>query len=335
MIRQLDFGEFATVLKQGVERPGTVGAIRDGLIVLLLISACVSFAKLFWLMFPLPSLPDPDLRTPKNLVVSGQTQSTTSSNDINIQLLASAKIFGEVASNDTAAAPEPVSVGIEDDAVDTKLNLKLKGVVMSATPEQSRAMIEDGREEELYKVGDKLPGGSNVTLSKVLTDRVILSNAGRAESLWLFDPDGSLGGSSVSSGRGSSGRSASSSRPRSIRPGVSQPNTASRRSSGPGPQESRKISRLPKSLAEVIKFSVHRENGQIMGYKIRPGRDRDAFQELGLQTNDIVTEINGIALNSSGSVTQVYREMREATSADVTLLRGGQSMSLSVELDTN
>ena len=322
---------FAAQLQKRLVTPQALTALRNLLILLFLIWSCFTLARLFWLLVPAPALPDVPNITPSNTVTTGSGAPSASS--IDLEPLLAAEIFGALDKN----APEPEVVeqtAVIEDAVETKLNLTLKGVIRSSIPSNSEAIIAHGRKEEVYKVGDSLPGGTRVKLVQVDSHRVILDNSGRTEALNLFDP------SKVSS--------SSVSRAPSRRPGLTTPSfrrgvTRFEQSeddgdidseAADGPDDTVTIKRPPKSLSDVIRFSVAREGGDIIGYKIRPGRDRDSFSELGLQNNDIVTEINGIALTDSGSVTKVYREMRTATSASVEILRDGQSLQLNIELDT-
>ena len=92
-------------------------------------------------------------------------------------------------------APQPVAevVTVEDDAVlnasKTKLNLVLEGIVYTADAAGSVAVIVYQNKQDQYYIGDKLPVGNKVLLAKVMLDHVILDNAGRYESLWLYDEE--------------------------------------------------------------------------------------------------------------------------------------------------
>ena len=87
------------------------------------------------------------------------------------------------------------------------------------------------------------------------------------------------------------------------------------------------------SLSDVVSMSIHRENGQIVGYKIRPGRDRQLFDSLGLQADDVVKAVNGVELTSPQRVMEIYREMGDARSASLLIDRDGQEVSIDIELE--
>jgi general secretion pathway protein C len=241
---------------------------------------------------------------------------------------------------EAVAEQAPVVSDLIRDVEETDLNLTLKGVILSSISENSEAIIGHGREEKFYLVGAKLPVGNNVRLVQVQTDQVILENNGRNEALRLFEPNDSVTSAPATNRARDISLNRINRNPREIfdeeleRAGV-DPSNLNVEEEEPTPQNRRVVSQAPKSLAEVIKFSVERENGEVIGFKIRPGRNRDAFTQLGLEPNDIVTEINGVTLDNSGAISQVYREIREATNASISLLRDGQTQSLNITLEDN
>ncbi|BFM09585.1 type II secretion system protein GspC [Halioxenophilus aromaticivorans] len=319
---------FSAKAQKWFNTPQNIVLVRNTLVVLLLLWACFTLARLFWVLMPSATLPEVPTATPYNAVLEGKPSAKL---NVDVEPLLAAELFGPLDAN----APEPEQLPQQQQltvAGETSLNLTLRGVIKSSVPENSEAIIANGREEHVYRVGDKLPVGNRVRLVQVEADRVILENNGRNEALSLFDENAaSVGSSNTYSGRSGANSAPirSSAAPR-IENSIDEDDD-----DAPNRSDSRTLQQMPKSLADVIKFSVARDGGDIIGYKIRPGRNRDAFNSLGLKANDIVTDINGIALTSSGSVTQVYREMRTATSASVTLLREGQSMQMNVDLASN
>ncbi len=335
-------------LQKRLATPQAFSVARNLLILLFLLWSCFTLARLFWLLVPSPALPEASNATPRNTVVATKSSGGSS---VDTEALLAAELFGPLDTNAPEPEAPPPTETLTAEVV-TSLNLTLKGVIRSSIPANSEAIIAHGRQEKTYRVGDDLPGGSRVKLLQVNADQVILENSGRREALKLFDESKITGSTSRSRSSFSPSSRRSSASFSSNRSGLSEVELERIREyeqfqaeqgrgavsqydeEGDDQDDTRSISRRPTSLSDVIKFSIAREGGSIVGYKIRPGRDRELFTELGLQTNDIVTEINGIALTSSGSVTQVYREMRTATSAAIEILRDGQSLQMNIELDT-
>ncbi len=78
------------------------------------------------------------------------------------------------------------------------------------------------------------------------------------------------------------------------------------------------------NLLQVIRPSPRKKNGQLIGFAVRPGTNRALFNQTGLQAGDVVTEINGVALTNNRVSRQAMQSLATASSATLTVLRGGQ-----------
>ena len=83
------------------------------------------------------------------------------------------------------------------------------------------------------------------------------------------------------------------------------------------------ISENASALTDVIRLAPYIDQGQMVGFRLNPAQNRALFDSLGLQPNDIVTDINGTALTDPSSGFQVFESLGEATMANVTILRNG------------
>ncbi|PCK09737.1 MAG: type II secretion system protein GspC [Alteromonadaceae bacterium] len=280
-----------------------------------------SFAGLFWLVFPTP-----ELEQPKTLATPVTQVSVSSESGVDKSLLGTLRgIFGTVDSKaPVVVAPKPE---IPDDDVDiaaTKLNLKLQGVIGSSDPSKGSAIIADGNDQSLYSIGDEIGSQKGVKLAKVLEQRVILDNRGKHESLWLYSEEDFK--KSPNKGRSTSRRVSTRNSKRA---------QANNRNKAPSPVHARvKANQIPKSIGDVVRFSVHREGGEMKGYRVRPGRDRKLFEQFGLKANDIVTSVNGIEVNDPKQIRSVYKSLKTATEAQLTILRDGSAESIHISLDS-
>jgi general secretion pathway protein C len=89
----------------------------------------------------------------------------------------------------------------------------------------------------------------------------------------------------------------------------------------------------PQSLADVVTVSAVRENGELQGYRIAPGKQQEQFKQLGFEPGDLVTSVNGIALDDPANTLRLYQTMRTANEAVFDLQRGDQTVTVSVSLD--
>ena len=189
-----------------------------------------------------------------------------------------------------------------EDAPDTKLDLSLIGVF--ATGDSSAlAIIASGRRPEaLFAVGDDLPGGA--TLRAIYADRVILERNGDLETLRL--PQESLGGLSTTDG----------------------PTGTVRTDASLGSQLQayrREAMRNPASMAEYVEAQPVEQGGRFLGYRLILKKDVPVFNELGLSPGDIITEVNGIALDQPDAGIRALRQLATARELNLTVLRNGRT----------
>lgn len=145
---------------------------------LLVIALAHALARLTWLAVPVPDIESaPAANQPSDSV----RQDTATANPL--EAVARLHLFG-IAQN---AQARPVTAPVR--APETRLALKLKGVIASDDKSQAWAFIADpsGREER-YGIDAFLPG--RVQLSDILEDRVILRRNERFETLYLEKESG-------------------------------------------------------------------------------------------------------------------------------------------------
>lgn len=287
---------------------------------LLVLSLSFSLARLFWLLLPLPNIP------PAAVAIASVTNHAGGDGKlVDIAQLKALHVFGKAAE---APKPDAAPAVIENQAVDTHLNLVLLGIVGSSDEKLARAIISSGDKQDVYSVGEALPVGNGVTLSKVLEDRVIINNNGQYESLWLYqnDPNApSFSRQAVTQSPPPSTQTMPLGRPGPMGPQMQTPESPEQ-AGDPG------MAAATRSLSDVVAMSIYRENGQVVGYKIRPGRDAEKFRALGLQTDDIVTAVNGMPLTNPAKIMEVYKNMGNTTSASLEIKRGGSVITVDVVL---
>ena len=105
-------------------------------------------------------------------------QRTTTSKNLTARNINQWHLFGQAQNQNTESAPAPIT------APETRLNLKLNGIIASDGENTAGAIIEKSPgNQEYFALGDTISNG--VTLKEVYTDRVILSRSGRLETLSL------------------------------------------------------------------------------------------------------------------------------------------------------
>jgi len=262
--------------------------------VALVIAIAFYLAKLVWVLVPAGDEFDWTIKSaaPTNL---GQ-QNVQAATSV-FRTISSAHLFGE-------AGAEPVQSQAID-APETRLNLKLRATIAAPDDSLAHAIIADGKgQDNVYFIEDTVAGGA--VLHEIHTDKVILNRGGALETLKL---------PKISEGLGK----------QPARSAVTRP----ARSSGAGIPQAAQLN--PSSFTEVLRPQPYMPNGQLKGYRVYPGRDRRRFAALGLRPGDLVTEINGQALNDLQDGMEVFRSLGDASQLTVTLERNGNPMVLTLD----
>lgn len=311
--------------------------LRLALIGLLLLWLARSLVMALWSFFP-PAAPLPTVTDPINpaLAASGGVVRRA----VDISALLETELFGAA---DAAAFAETVEAqaadvasaarmaGIEEDAPETRLPLVLKGVAASPDEAFGQAIIEHQSAQQIYRVGDALPVSGRVTLAKVLPSLVVLDNGGRYEVLRLFDdvalagsqpePRAARGATSVASTAGGSRGRAASDKGEAMAD-ATQIAAAYRE----------RLYADPQSLSQLVSVSDVREDGELIGYRLQPGPSAREFDALGFRAGDLVTAVNGRDLSDPANAVLLYQESRNASEVVFELLRGDETLNITVNL---
>jgi general secretion pathway protein C len=215
---------------------------------------------------------------------------------LDLAAITNAHLFGAApaARQDAANAPQ------------TSMPLVLSGIIAGNDPQNGLAILgPSAQNARVYAVGDSVPGGAK--LHSVYSDRVLIERDGRLESLTL---------------------------PRQANSGNAPPPSAAvlQNETSPIERMRRVITEQPGLLAEVLRPQPVMEHNHMNGFRVYPGRNRAAFMQLGLRPGDQVTAINGTPLDDRDRGEQILRTLASSSEARVTVIRGGQSQELTLNL---
>ena len=259
----------------------------------LVITIAYQLATLTWTVVPGST---PVATLPSRAVDSGNA---TSAPDYSV--LINSRLFGE-----TAEQPQ-VAVAPVVDAPATTLNLTLRGILSKEGDPNGSVIIESNREMKTYFVGQTIDGADGATLHSVYADRVLLNRAGRLETLALpKELTASAGGPMA----------------------TPQPLPQAAPASGSLREV---LSENAARLTDIIRPEPHVQEGQVVGFRLTPGRDRAAFEALGFRSGDVVTDINGTVLDDVSQALQVVQALGESSQANVTVLRDGVPQVIAID----
>ena len=277
------------------------------LIINLLLATIVSYQLTFLLLKgqTLPSL--------ANYQTVDTAPLANAKNTLDISPLLQAHLFGKKVKSSnvsTRATNEPLP--------ETKLDLTLRGIYYSSHPTDSFAMIVRANNQQvqcnpnnmLCKIGEFVQPG--VKLEAIYQDYIVLLRNGRHESLALV---GGTGANHLIQ------HEITPQKNNQLAPEVLLANYQ------------QQLKTNPESLFSLAKITPASENGQFIGYQIDAGRDPDLLEKFRLQPNDIITNVNGVALDSPLKGISVVQQLASAKQISLTIQRYGQPVSLSFNLD--
>ena len=265
---------------------------------LLVVLIAWQAAQMVWLLVPGTSA-----GTPVPLPAAIPGNSSTSSISSDVSTIASAHMFGVA-----DAAPAPQVVAAASDLEETKrINLTLNGTVASEIPRYSIAIISDGgNDQKVYTIGDAVD--SVASLHAVYADRVVLNERGALTVLKL---------------------------PREFKDApansLSRRTTTTRQTPGNAQSIQSVVTENLTKLTDVIRPTPYRVNGEQVGFRVYPGRDRRQFAALGLRPGDIIKDIDGQALSDAGQAMQIFQSLGTAEQVTVTIERNGESETLTLK----
>ena len=198
----------------------------------------------------------------------------------------------------------PVAAANGANAPQTSMPLVLTGVIAANDPRDGLAILgPSSAATKVYAVGDNIPGGAR--LHAVMSDHVLLERDGSLEALTL---------------------------PHQLA-GNAPPPTLSAAPTQPVMDRMRElVSRDPGIIGDIMRPEPVFAGGKQQGFRIYPGRDRDAFMRLGLRPGDLVTAVNGTPLDDPAQAEQILNTLGTSSEAHITVLRNGQQQDLTLDL---
>jgi general secretion pathway protein C len=253
------------------------------------------------IMAQLVSLAVSLLRTPVNSPqpVLSRPAAPRRAAGVDVQRVVSAHLFGTAVAE--AAIQDPAHAPL------SSANLLLAGTIATGDPKHGIAIISDGGPAKVFSVGDRVGGA---TLHSVYLDHVILDRAGVLETLLLP-------------------RLLAASGPAPVRRTSPDPRTAAAVNN-----IRRMVQQDPTLLDQVMRTVASYDNvaGKLRGFRAYPGKNRAIFNKLGLKPGDLVTAINGQALDDPQRSQEVFNTIQSSSQVTVTLERGGQKQDLTLNI---
>jgi general secretion pathway protein C len=193
------------------------------------------------------------------------------------------------------------------------LNVRLTGTVVGNAPESSFAMIMDvsGREEHLYRLGDKVLGEGLV--ASIDRDSVRLTRGGAEQILRLFEEEPAPGKAAAPTVR---------------RQSVSADQFRFTIDRG---EVDEALNDLPRLLTQARLLPNFR-SGQTDGFRIFNIVPGSLFARIGLQNGDVLHRVNDIAIQDPAKFMSIFQDLKNESRISLDLVRGNERKTLEYEI---
>lgn len=272
--------------------------------VILVALLAISAAKLTWAIVVPPTA---DVQAPPAPV----TVATSSQNDSRAFQTAST-----IAQRNLFGKPDAVRPAVVD-APETQLNLTLTGILSIGDVDGIAIISQGSGSEDIYKVGDSVPG--NATVREVYADRVLLDSSRGLEVLTLPRDQADI---------------TFSGEPRDL--GYEVAPAANNTSISSALRELRdQFASNPAAMSRIARIVPERDagSGNMIGLRVESlGTNPDfdqLFDQLQLQSGDVLTRLNGYDLTTPSDSLSAMRELMKADALEITVLRNGSPVDIS------
>ncbi|MCP4979850.1 MAG: hypothetical protein GY935_05060 [Gammaproteobacteria bacterium] len=271
------------------------------MIALLLVLAALAhqISLVVWQFIPTPG--QTHAQQPAQIVRNNSNANAVANFQQQANAIGSAFLFGK---------PEVVqAVVVEvEEAPETQLNYKLRGVYFSPDERLSSAIIEvKPNDSQHYLIDQEL--ADNITLAGIEQDHILINRYGKIERLNLqqrVPPAG--GGTNTSAVGGSANQSALL---RSYK---------------------KRYTSNPMALATRFQAIPVQQDGKNIGFKLKALRGESLLRKLDFEPNDVFTSVNGASLSKPFEALDALKSLTTANQVSVTFMRNGAEQTMDFKL---
>ncbi|MBW2290290.1 MAG: hypothetical protein JRG80_14460 [Deltaproteobacteria bacterium] len=222
--------------------------------------------------------------------------------------------------------PEPEAPP-EEDLAATKLPLRLLGTAAMIPSDGSWAAVVDESERRtlIVGIGDTL---NKATVKRIERRRLVLVEGGKLREL-VLDEDA---GPAVKGGRTAAKSRSARTRGRPSRPSRPKPKIPSRKVTRLDDDRFKvnrddvdEVMNNPTNLFSQARILPKYEEGAMVGLQINAIKPGSLFEEIGIESGDVITKLNGITIDNPQESAKVLTEFAEADSFTVDVERGDGS----------
>jgi type II secretion system protein C len=270
------------------------------LAVLLLVLAALAYqvSLVVWQLVPSPQMAMDQQTMPA--VRNSATADTGANFQQQANAISRAFLFGKAEVKQQVVAVE--------EAPQTQLNYKLRGVYYSPDPRLSSAIVETRpNDSQSYLLGQEF--ADKISLAGIERDYILISRYGKLERLNLEKPD------PLSTQSANSGSDDASAGENALLRSYKQRYTSN-----------------PMALATRFQAVPVQQDGENIGFKLKALRGESLLDRLNFEPDDVFTAVNGIPLKNPFEALDALKSLTTASSISVTFIRNGSEQTQDFEI---
>ncbi len=273
--------------------------VRTAVLLTLLLLLAYQISILFWQIYPQPRLAETSTAT---IVLRSNGNKEQQTYLEKADIVSRAHLFGK-------PAVETVAVEVVEEAPETKLNYKLRGIYFSEEPSLAAAIVElKPNFSQHFLVEDEL--AENITVASIGSDHILINRYGKIERLNMEKPVVSTTANTVATR-------------------IETDSVATTRLLQS--YKKRYVSN-PLALAKRFQAIPVQANGKNIGFRLKALRGESLLKKLNFNENDVFTRINGISLDKPFQALDALKSLTTASSVSVTILRNGSEETMEFNL---
>ncbi len=183
----------------------------------------------------------------------------------------------------------------------SRLNAQLTGIMASSVASRSIAIIARDGKQQSYLIGDVIQG-TDAQIINILPDRVIIKRQQQQEALFLDEN------------------------------AMTALATTPTLNNSSLPNVRQQLLKNPGQLMDYVIIAPVRENNQLIGYRLNPGKNPEIFNQLGLLPNDLAISINGLSLRNNAEAMQAMQQLSHQTEMNITVERNDETQDIYINL---
>lgn len=262
----------------------------------VLLTLANQFSILFWRLYPIETT---EIEMPGEIVRSENSDARQKGAMEQSQIIGRAFLFGKP----QAEALPMVEI---EEAPETRLNYKLRGIYYSEVTRLSSVIIEiKVNRSKQYWLDDEL--ADNIRLAAIKLDHILINRYGKIERLNLEKSARADKDLLIDTRADNLDAIASTALLRSYK--------------------KRYVSN-PMALARRFQAIPVQVNGRNIGFKLKALRGESLLKRLNFQDADVFIKINGIGLDKPFQALDALKSLTTASSVSVTILRNGNEQTM-------